>query len=331
MRRIKNSDDLRQRVKDFNANLFITTRQQNFIHPLVKLKSLRLSKNKAARFGHSARVINTYIKKIEDEYLRILNADGADMKRLISEFDSLIHSESLGVLHEAIVLAMRYDDLREIEFPRFLAKMDIKTCVYCHSQSTLVVNRDKRKWRALLQLDHKHAKSKFPFLCTTFFNLYPICANCNLSKSDKPTSFELYVAHDELDLFRFGIEKKSIIKYWKSGQADQLQIKMDVLQGNSKSLEAYNKMFNITEIYNQHKDIAEELIHKADVYNKSYKHTLVDSFTKLFPDQSMINRLLIGNYDKSSDMLKRPMAKFVQEIARDIKLIPMEEKNERTL
>jgi len=269
--------------------------------------------------------IVSYVRKIENEYSRILNANAREMKLLIREFDQIIHSSAMTTpLHESIVKAMRYDDLREQEFPDMLRKMHIKTCVYCHSQSTLVISKSGAKsgWRALLQLDHKYPKSKYPFLCTTFYNLYPICGNCNLSKSDKPTAFELYVDNDQLDLLKFGLTKKSIVKYWQTKDLEDLQITIKGINVKKKLLEDYGKMFNIKQIYDQQKDIAEELVHKSYVYNKSYKGTLVESFKKLFPDQSMINRLLIGNYDKDTEMLKRPLAKFVQEIAKDIKLIP---------
>lgn len=326
MRRIKNSDALKNEVLAFNEGLFVSTQKREFRHPKERLKILRRSKDKAAKYDLLESDIVVYLKKIEDEYDRILNADGKEMKKLIREFNRIIHSDRITkAFHESVINAMQYSSLRQLKFPQLFRKMNIKTCVYCHSQFTLVVSKEGSvKWRALLQLDHKYAKSKYPFLCTSFYNLYPICANCNLSKSDKPISFELYVEDDNLDLLHFGLTKKSVVKYWQSKNADDLEVKIKSVNGNTKLLDIYGKMFNIKQIYELQKDIVEELVHKAEVYNRSYKGTLVESFKKLFPDQSMINRLLIGNYDKSSEMLKRPMAKFVQEIARDIKLIPKE-------
>ncbi len=325
MRRIRNSAELRKLVEVFNDELF-KARQNNFVMPIQKLATLRKQKNKVKKYGLPNSKIVKYITKIESEYARILNADEREMKKLIREFDKIIPAEQVGVLHESIVDAMRYDDLREREVLDFLNQLSIKTCVYCHSQSTLIiVPKGARKLKALLQLDHKYPKSKYPFLCTSFYNLYPICSNCNLSKSSNHTSFELYTDDSLLDVLKFGLEKKSIVKYWQTRSFLDLKIQIKGLLKSKKKLEDYNKMFSIPEIYDQYKDVAEELVHKANVYNRAYKATLVGSFKELFPDQSMINRILIGNYDRPEDMLKRPLAKFVQEIARDVKLIPREE------
>lgn len=330
MRRIKISPELKAQVTAFNVTLF-SKRRSDFVLPIKNLETLRKSRKKKEKYGLPAVDITKYIMKIENDYQRIINADELEMKSLIKEFDKIIPHKlvkSSKALHEAIVKAMRYDDLREVEFPEILRKMNIKSCVYCHSQSTLIIEKESKKhWRALLELDHKFPKSVYPFLCTSFYNLYPICGNCNLSKSSKPTKFELYTDTDDLDLLSFGLTKTSIAKYWQTKKVEDLKININPINTTNEDLEEYQKMFNITQIYDHHRDIAEELVHKVEVYDNAYKNTLVDSFKKLFPDRSLINRLLIGNYEKPAEMLKRPMAKFVQEIARDIKLIPKESKN----
>lgn len=46
-----------------------------------------------------------------------------------------------------------------------------------------------------------------------------------------------------------------------------------------------------------------------------------DSSTQIFPDEAFVVKLLIGNYSKSVEILKRPYAKDTQDIARQLKLI----------
>ena len=143
-----------------------------------------------------------YIQKIIAEYQYILNADPQQMKRLIAEFNIILprHELLLNIrknkrilFHEAVVHALRYEDLRNKEIIKYLKYSGIKTCVYCNLQSTLIVEPNyydkKRKkvknLKAKLQLDHYYPKSKYPFLSTSTFNLYPTCANCNLAKGQK--------------------------------------------------------------------------------------------------------------------------------------------------
>lgn len=153
--------------------------------------------------------------------------------------------------------------------------------------------------------------------------MYPVCGNCNRSKSNKPVKFQLYTKNDQLDSFNFWIDDLSIINYWNNKGTDSSQIKVwfQSTDGEVDLLENHNETFQIQGIVNCNLDLAEELVHKAVVYNDSYKKSLVDSFKSLFPDQTIINRLLIGNYDKPEDIHKRPMAKFTQDIARQLGLI----------
>lgn len=58
-------------------------------------------------------------------------------------------------------------------------KLGIKACVYCNASYTVATDDD----RATFQIDHSYPKSKYPFLCTSFFNLQPSCMHCNQIKS----------------------------------------------------------------------------------------------------------------------------------------------------
>jgi hypothetical protein len=133
----------------------------------------------------------------------------------------------------------------------------------------------------------------------------------------------LYDDGTELDAFKFSLSDLAVVNYWDSNDKEDLIVEVNHVKpkGNEAFAEAYEKTFSIAKIYNTQKDIVEELVHKAKVYTADYNESLVKSFGQLFPDQAMLNRLIIGNYDQPDEIHKRPMAKFMQEIARDIKLI----------
>ena len=109
--------------------------------------------------------------------------------------------------------------------------------------------------------------------------------------------------------------------YWLTLNNEDLKIDFQSINADLTFLGDYNKMFDIQGIYDTQKDIAEELVHKAKVYSSAYKNDLVDNFNALFPDKTILNRLIIGNYDKIEELHKRPMAKYMQDIARDLKII----------
>lgn len=144
MRRIKITQDLRDSVENFNNNLFVDTRHPGFTHPKDRLNKLLL---KVKPIKHKE--YRRYIQKILDEYYDILNADPNQMYRLIGEFDSIVHHSQLSrkitskkfSFHEKIIEALRYEDLRDKEYPEYLLNSNFRTCVYCNAQSALQLSR----------------------------------------------------------------------------------------------------------------------------------------------------------------------------------------------
>ncbi|NRD19518.1 hypothetical protein HNV08_05625 [Winogradskyella eckloniae] len=328
MRRIKVTNELQNEVEIFNKNLFIEKRDKSFELPIDRLRKLRNKRSHKYK---------TYVKNIILNYEDLLNANPIEMKTFITKFNKILKPHELEKkigsskisFHEEVVRAMRYEDLRSKEFPNYLLNSNLKTCVYCNAQSTLVIEKkfyDKKKRRvkqilAKLQLDHYYPKSKYPFLCTSFFNLYPTCANCNLAKGSKEALFELYTTTNDLDLFNFKIDDKSIIKYLVKCELKHLKVDLESTTGDSNLLKNHNELFQIEAVYGSHVDVAEELVLKAKANPQTYRSMLEKSYSKLFPDPTIIDRLLVGNYTKAEELGKRPMAKYTQDIARQLKLI----------
>lgn len=333
MRKIKITPTLKAEVKSFNDSLFLS-RKPDFELPISRLNKLRikLKGNKNVRY-------RKYVELIIEEYNEILNADPPKMRSLISEFNKIVNSNDISLpypknklhyFYKDVVFALRYEDLRHKEFPQYLMQSNLRTCIYCNSQSAIVLEKqyfDKKKRRvkklsAKLQLDHFYPKSKYPFLATSFFNLYPTCSNCNQAKLDKEALFELYTYSSNLDVFKFKIDDASVLKYWMSLNNQNLRIKIDNIYSKDKMLlENHNELFQVQAVYDRQIDFGEELVWKAKVNPKIYRETIYKMFNTLFPDKTYIDRAIIGNYTKPDETFKRPMAKYTQDIARQLKLI----------
>ena len=102
---------------------------------------------------------------------------------------------------------------------------------------------------------------------------------------------------------------------------NDFKIHFDSIDGNVHLRNNHNDIFCIEGIYNTQKDLAEEILIKSEIYSKAYKRSLINSFGTVIYDEELINRLLLGNYDKPEDIHKRPMAKFTQDIAKQLHLI----------
>ncbi len=336
MRRILIDSELEIKAENYSKNLF-TGKRKDFKTPLDNLTKL-----KDDLTGNKYRRNKQYVQKIIDNYTDILKASPSEMEELIKQFgaitkggllESTLTPSAKLKFHELIVSAMRYEELRSSEFHQFVSSSGIKTCVYCNSQLAIISEisfydkkekRRKPKILAKFELDHYHSKSQYPFLCTSFYNLYPVCGNCNRAKSKLDIKFELYTNDpSKLDVFNFWIDDKTIFDYWleKAPDLSKLKIYFQSIEGDYDLLNEYNKIFGIQGIYDTQNDIAEELIHKAKVYTNAYNKSLVNNFHDLFPDKKILENLILGNYANSSDTFKRPMAKYTQDLAKQLGLI----------
>lgn len=336
MRKILIDKVIKNKAIEFAKNPF-PLRTKGFETPQERLNKLYNDLRPHADKKH-----REYVKKIQDEYTSILSATPEDMRRLCKEFDKILSISDLRMkkpykkysFYESVVYAMRYEDLRDNEFLSILFAQYIKSCVYCNAQLAIVIDISpkyggKKKKKVVLagklELDHFHAKSKSPFLCTSYFNLYPTCGSCNRAKSHKDVLFELYTEDgaEDLEIFRFWIDDESITKYWISHDYKELKVSFESKMGDIELYKNHNDTFCLQSIYDTQKDVAEELAYKAKVYSHAYKSQLIKAFGKkgLFPDISMINRLIIGNYDKPEDIHKRPMAKYMQDLADQLGLL----------
>ena len=217
---------------------------------------------------------------------------------------------------DEVLKVLDYTSLRSKFYPKYFKEIGIKTCVYCNSQFTISTEE-----KAKFQIDHYVSKDKYPCLSISFYNLYPSCASCNNSKSNKKIEFKLYtnkISETKKSEFEFILDKSCEAKFLTNRDIDVIKFEFTEPDINKP----FQKTFDIQGIYDTQKDIVEELIIKKQMYNDAYKQTLKDSFPNLFNNStSLSNRIVIGNYSFADEIHKRPMSKFTQDIARQLELI----------
>lgn len=225
-----------------------------------------------------------------------------------------------------ITWAFRYTEFREFELVKLAGNLNIKACLYCNSQYTLVVKKGNSKV-AKLQFDHFFPKSPYPYLSISLYNLIPSCASCNHSKSD--TFYKLNeLTHpyfeDFHSLFNFAIPTKSHIKLLMGKDVPVNELEPSIALPVLLEVENYDKEFHLTGIYQRHTDIVKEIYEKAYAYKEGGKEALLKlekNGKKIFNDEKQIQRMLLANYTIDVDINKRPLTKFMQDMARNSGLI----------
>lgn len=321
MIRIRIDNSLKDFANEFCKTLF-EERSKKFVKPIKQLNDLLLNPVLNSKEKAIIRLCIKYYPELllitPDQQQRIVSLI-ASKPSLVSIF--YIDNKSTSFT-EMLLKAFRYNDLREKEAYKIVERLGTKTCVYCNAQLAVVIEKGSSS-KANLEFDHFFAKSKYPFLSTSFFNLIPSCSNCNKAKTDGDfeisTHFHLYTEEDQIDPFIFSLTPKSILNFLMNRDAQKLEIEFKDKSVESKSKE-HDKAFSIVPIYNTQKDVAEELLLKKEVYPPSYKDEL-SKIKGLFPDKQLIDRMILGNYCETHNTHKRPLAKFTQDIARQIKLL----------
>lgn len=318
MRRILIDNNIRAVAIEFKKLLEIGTGK--YESPLRKLNKLvadeRLDENQ-----------KNYVQLIIDKWneLILLEPPFTDM---IAEFEKFFSSSAIATMtikgkkfHEMIVDAMRYDYVQSAVYQNTIERLGIKTCVYCNAQYAFSISFGKRRFRNY-EIDHWMPKSKYPYLCTSFFNLQPSCPKCNKSKSNKDDvlPFCLYTKDlAELNPFDFKVEDYSCA--WYLMTHDKSKLKISFSSKESKLKDNMDNLFHISLQYQAHKDIVEEITWKKQIYNRTIQEIYKESFRGLGFKEADFNRFILGNYDKDEDILKRPLSKLTQDIGKQLGII----------
>lgn len=252
---------------------------------------------------------------------RIINTDLSKIKLYFGKNQKVL------LLHEEIVRCMRYGYVQRIIFPKYVRQIGIKTCVYCNAQYAITT----KKHDSLYQLDHCFPKSKYPYFSANFFNLQPCCASCNIHKSDIEFiygGFNLSVWVEEGEnnhdnLYDFKLSDVSIVKYLCSLNSEELRIlitnKPDAPPSLKSLVSDIKKNLLLDSQYQEHKDVAEEILWKYKIYSKGYIESLCSAFSSIFPTlRTEFFRLFMGTYMDPDDVYKRPLAKMIQDISKQL-------------
>lgn len=322
MRRILIDEKVKKTARKYAMNLF-KKRADNFEKPLTRLKKLSESLCKEEQVPYKL-----YVDNIISFYDEIILLKPNDFEKFKKEKFNMLKDNQLSVLipgfpkakkfYEAVVDSMRYHEVQKAEIRPYMKELGLNTCIYCNA--SYAVATDDRK--ATFHVDHWLPKSEYPFLCISFFNLYPACMHCNQLKSKKTTcNFCLYTDNsDLLDPFKFSIDDKSIIKYMLFNNADLLKVNLKS-DKFPKDAEEHFDSFHLGGLYSQFSDEIEEIIWKAKIYNESYRNQLLAAYNKNFPfNMHAFKRFYLGFYPDAKDVHKRPLTLLKQSIAKEMGL-----------
>lgn len=301
--------------------------------------------------------VSEYVEKIVEKYDNLNNMLPSKFDECISNINSALKDVAVDdiwvkfkgnkdkrPLYEVIVDVMGYDKVRAGLMPNYVKKLEIRSCVYCNAQyamTTLIEDvhekiktgkRGRPKEARIIplmggyyELDHNKPKSKYPFLCTNFYNLQPCCGSCNKRKSaqDLPFSFYYEDGDPHPTPLHFALSPQDVIDFHTKGKCrgikaflcDEDKPGQPVVTKKDGTLaERFNYIFGIDKIYAEHEDEIEELLWRNRIYTKGIVEATIKQFEKLKIDGFDFDRYVLGTYAKKDEVLKRPLAAMKQDV-----------------
>ncbi|MCL7987091.1 hypothetical protein M8998_03945 [Sphingobacterium sp. lm-10] len=248
------------------------------------------------------------------------------IKNIKKIFDTLKNyfSSELGQFYSRIQSVFDYDDfIREKEewyAYKLTEQLGVNVCPYCNRN---YIHTSIGKFgRTRAEIDHFYPKSKYPFLAISLYNLIPSCHVCNSNlKRSKDFYTDKHIhpyEHNYTDDFRFEISYKpdpfvSIIP-----EIEDFTIVLTPLTDDDDKKEAImnsDQTFQIAQLHGYHRDIAQELLLRSVLYNKT-RITELEAFLgkKAGINNEFLKRVIIGNYGDMGSFGKRPLAKYSYDI-----------------
>lgn len=225
--------------------------------------------------------------------------------------------------YEHVIDCMGYADIRSNLMRQYMRVQRIKTCVYCNAQYAVTTEEFKEDGRTkrigTYQLDHNWPESKYPFLCTTFYNLLPCCPTCNQTKLQNTAVFNLYTQKpEELDVFRFELTPDKALDAYVSDDMERLEVKLKC-DSCEEMLKNHQKLFHIDLIYAEHKDVVQRIIVILQANSSYYRQSLQDGVRELFPNGvEDPGYFFFGYYMKKEYVHLQPLSKLVQDVVEEI-------------
>lgn len=171
---------------------------------------------------------------------------------------------------------------------KMLEAMDVNVCPYCNRLYTMTLSGNSGKSRP--QFDHYKNKSQYPYFAVSLMNLIPSCGLCNQSKHDRDEEV-LYPYSDEMGMdVLFHTKPETGLNYLTGSKEalDEFSVTLDIMNSSlpetlKNKIQNSDKAFNLTELYNKHKDYILYLYWKNHVFTDEYLEELCEKFPDAFP------------------------------------------------
>jgi hypothetical protein len=310
--------------KEMTVINFLNNRIRKTANPiLINMYTSLIDKVKKDAFGFS--ILTASPKELEDFKILFEATYGLLL-------DSTCKTTAKGKIityRNDLLKVFYYEEYNKWKAYELAKKININVCPYCNRIYTLILGNDFNKGTRF-EYDHFFNKSNYPYLALSFYNLIPSCHVCNSNfkgkkEFDLKNNIHPYIEGFGNDIV-FSIKPNGIEFINGNHSAYRIKFKKGILSiwDNTKVKSAFENIstFQLTKLFNMHKDYVDEIIQKSIIYNQDYINSLYQTFGgTLFKNEDDVKRFVLGNYIDEKNYSKRPLSKLTADISKELGLI----------
>lgn len=204
----------------------------------------------------------------------------------------------------------------------FVIQLGVTVCPYCNRQFINTLFKKEKKARAVI--DHFFAKSLYPYLALSLYNLIPCCYFCNSTfKGDQDFYKNESIYPYEEGFFngaKFTTDFKDDRPYdykYLLGLSDNFKLEIKILSSDPKEIKKINRsrdIFALDEMYSFHKDYVKDLIRSFIINNNSRIDELYKLYGEIFKNKEELLQVLYMNYTTEENLEKRILSKLTKDM-----------------
>lgn len=202
-------------------------------------------------------------------------------------------------------------------------KLDIRVCPYCNRNYTLTV-QTSTKSIVRPDFDHYFAKSEYPMLALSIYNLIPSCKICNSTlKGALEFKLEEYIhpyVDDSVSHYKYTYQPEDVEAIL--GVNSNINVTLDI--DNSEMSDKIRKtadVFKLEEIYTGHREEVRDLLEIKNKIPQTYIDQLSSMFEGLHISKEEAYKYTFGTYYNEIDFAKRPFSKLKKDILTELGLV----------
>lgn len=330
-----NLDVLKKIIKDIETNFYISEGKVKSLLRKRKKEGVT-AKDKNLRAFINRNNLSKYLPISSREDYNNLDDFKRDMKNIYEQNILTIFSNpSKGstekiTFEEALYEIFNYKNFSEIQEDRkntwdaykYTELLNISVCPYCDRQFIHTFINKEKKMRAVL--DHFYAKSLYPYLAISIFNLVPCCNICNSSFKHDVDLYNEEIVYPFEEEFKNNVEFRIKAKSYLGliGLDADIEIEFYIKTKNSSlrsKIEKSIELFALKEVYSNHKLFTTSLIRSIYINNSTRINELYRQNLGLFKSTTEVKNLLYLGMDDEKSLGKHVLSKLQFDIIQNYK------------